>query len=87
MSLTVVEGDLGRFPVSGQSLQKLRVAVQERVQHQIVALSGELAPGQLHPSLQSSQVLQDAVQRHCTETNRNLFLLTCYLLTLLCGLH
>lgn len=66
--LKAIGGDLGRFPVGRQSVEQLGVAVQEREQNWIFALCGEFSPRQLHPSPQSSQVLQDAVQRHWTET-------------------
>lgn len=81
-----IGGDLGRFPVGRQSDEQLGVAAQERAQNRIFVLRGELPPRQLHPSLQSSQVLQDAVQRHWTETGSfpscYQSALTCYTLTL-----
>lgn len=73
VGLKAIGVDLGRFPVGHQREEQLAVAAQERAQNRIFVLCGELSPRQLHPSLQNSQVLQDAVQRHWTETEPTVF--------------
>lgn len=60
----VIKADLGGFSVRYERVQQLRVAAEERLQHRIVFFYGELPPGHLHASLQSTHILQDAIQRN-----------------------
>lgn len=67
-----IEADLGCFPVSCEAVKQLAVAAEERLQHRVVFLCRELPPGRLHASIQSSHVLQDAVERNCDASQRSL---------------
>lgn len=60
----LIKVDLGRLPVGGERAQQLRVAAEERLENGIFFFHGELPPGHLRPSLQSTDVLQDGVQRN-----------------------